>query len=132
MSGFYLAARYSRREELQGYKAELEALGHTVYGQWLTGAHLATEEDILHRPELGRDFAVDDLLDICQADTMISFTEPPRSAANRGGRHVEFGIAIAREMNLAVVGPRENVFHCLPDVTVYATWAEFLAGVARA
>ena len=131
MSSYYLAARYSRREELQGYRAELERLGHKVYGRWLTGAHLATEEDILRRPELGRDFAVDDLLDICQADTMIAFTELPRSAANRGGRHVEFGIAIAQEMALVVVGPRENVFHCLPDVKVYATWAEFLAEVAR-
>ena len=130
MTRYYLAARYSRREELLGYKAELEALGHKVYGRWLAGDHYATEAEILRRPEIGRDFAVDDLIDLAQADTLIAFTEAPHSTASRGGRHVEFGIAIAREMHLVVVGPRENVFHCLPDVKVYANWAEYLAEVA--
>ena len=131
MGSFYLAARYSRREELQGYKTELEALGHKVYGRWLTGAHLAAEDDILKRPALGSGFALEDLIDIDQADTMISFTEPPRGTASRGGRHVEFGYALARGKQMIIVGPRENVFHCLPGVTVYATWAEFLAEAAK-
>jgi len=35
----YLAARYSRREELAAYRTELEALGHTVQARWLNGEH---------------------------------------------------------------------------------------------
>lgn len=29
----------------------------------------------------------------------------------RGGRHVEFGIALEREIPIFVIGPRENIFH---------------------
>lgn len=42
--------------------------------------------------------------------------------ASRGGRHVEFGMAIALGKRAIVVGSQENVFHLLPGVEVYATW----------
>lgn len=35
----YLAARYGRREELAGYRKELEAEGHIVTSRWLRGNH---------------------------------------------------------------------------------------------
>jgi hypothetical protein len=34
----------------------------------------------------------------------------------RGGRHVEFGLALAWSKHLIVAGPREHVFHWLPQV----------------
>jgi len=45
---------------------------------------------------------------------VITFTETPRSSNSRGGRHVEFGIALGMRKRAVVIGPRENVFHCLP------------------
>ena len=33
----YLAARYSRRDELNGYADELRAAGHRVDARWLRG-----------------------------------------------------------------------------------------------
>lgn len=132
MTAFYLAPRFARREEMQGYKAELEAQGHTVYGTWIDDPYPATEGRILGDPVLGAELALDDLREISKADTMIAFTELPGVHPNRGGRHVELGIALARDMRVIVVGPRENVFHCLPDIAVYATWAEFLAAVPGA
>jgi hypothetical protein len=50
-----------------------------------------------------------------------------------GGRHVEFGYALAmREfdcgINLTVIGYRENVFNCHPDVFFHPTWEDFLNG----
>ena len=130
MTRYYLGPRHARREEMLGHKADLERLGHTVHGRWLTEPYPATEVQILIDHVLGGELANDDLRDICKADTFVAFTELPGVEPNRGGRHVEFGIAIAREMTLAVVGPRENVFHCLPGVKVYANWAEYLAEVA--
>ncbi|HZZ79637.1 MAG TPA: hypothetical protein VFE62_14045 [Gemmataceae bacterium] len=35
----YLAARYSRRVELCGYREQLRAMGHTVDAVWLNGEH---------------------------------------------------------------------------------------------
>lgn len=139
----YLAARYSRREELVAYRTELEALGHTVQARWLNGEHQLADdgtpignqgealvEDRFQTTEgarLREKFAIDDWEDVNAAEVVISFTEPPRSKANRGGRHVEYGIALANRARVIVVGHRENIFHWLPVVEFCATWPEALA-----
>ena len=69
-------------------------------------------------------FAREDFEDIMNADAVISFTEVPRTTKSRGGRHVEFGIALAAGKKCIIVGPRENVFHCLPWVDVVDTIVE--------
>lgn len=128
MTTAYLAARYSRREELCRYRADLADRGVKVPARWLNGNHQIDDQGL--SAEAGREarerFATEDLDDVLTADLLIAFTEPPRSSNSRGGRHVEFGVAIGRGMPVIVVGERENVFHCLPDVTVYATWEEAL------
>lgn len=131
----YLAARYSRREELCGYAKELRAMGYLVDARWLLGEHqihdraLAVEAATQTIPPEGLLFAQDDVADVLAAQIVICFSEAPRSGNSRGGRHVEFGMALAlkvvgyqRAPRLIVVGPRENVFHCLPEVEVYASW----------
>lgn len=35
----YLASRYSRREELCGYRSQLQAIGYDVQARWLNGEH---------------------------------------------------------------------------------------------
>jgi hypothetical protein len=144
----YLAARYSRREELCGYRSEIEELGHTVQARWLNGEHqiandgapigengealvegtlrsgelLSEREQSERAASLRSRFALDDWEDVNAAEVVISFTEPPRSKANRGGRHVEYGIALARGARVIVVGYRENIFHWLPQVEFFETW----------
>ena len=54
------------------------------------------------------------------ADAVIIFTEIPNTILATGGRHVEFGLALAQGKRVIivspVVSPRENVFHyLLPD-----------------
>ena len=138
----YLAARYGRREELCGYKADLENRGHQVPARWLLGDHQVHGLEAAQAVERGgavpapeaRLFAEDDVADLLASDVVISFTEPPRTSTSRGGRHVEFGIALGlrrfggQGRRLYVVGPLENVFHALPEVDgVFATWGAFLA-----
>ena len=139
---FYLAARYSRREELCAYRSDLEARGHGAPARWLLGEHQ------VHGLEASRAiegsgpvpatqavlFAEDDIEDLLAADVLVAFTEPPRSNTSRGGRHVEFGIALGlrRGSNhgpkIFIVGPLENVFHALPDVDgTFDDWAGFCA-----
>lgn len=130
----YLAARYSRHPELQGYAAELEAMGHEITSRWIRGGHPITDEGLSKEAEEGqrRRFAVEDLEDLAACDLCISFSEPPRGSNSRGGRHVEHGLALGMGKLTMVVGPRENVFHCLPGTVVCATWAEAAPRLAAA
>lgn len=138
----YLASRYSRREELCGYRVQLEELGHTVTSRWLNGKHQISNEGAPigdHGEKLVEDgscevaaalrqsFAVEDVMDVQAAEMVISFTEEPRSGHSRGGRHVEFGIGLERGADMVVIGHRENLFHWLPTVAFFKTWEEFLA-----
>jgi nucleoside 2-deoxyribosyltransferase len=130
----YMAARYSRRLELCGYAAHLESLGHTVTSRWLLGNHQA-ENDQLHRGADAEQFAREDLDDLEAAEIVVAFSEAPRTSSSRGGRHVEFGYALALGKPICVVGPRENVFACLVEqVDVFGdavAWVTALASLAR-
>lgn len=141
----YLASRYSRREELCAYRSELERLGFRVQARWLNGEHqLANDgtpigengealvEDRFQTTEgvrLREKFAMDDWEDVNAANLVISFTEPPRAKANRGGRHVEYGIALANRARVIVVGYRENIFHWLPQVEFFEAWNDALTAI---
>ncbi|SRR6266404_871925 len=111
----YLAARYRRMVELRSYHDDLENMGHVVTSRWITGAHDALDASSAAREDR------DDLL---AADCVISFTEEPESHYGRGGRHVEFGMAMATGKRVLVVGYRENVFHHLPEVQFFGTWPD--------
>lgn len=147
----YLASRYSRREELCGYREQLQAEGHEVTSRWLNGKHQISDAGVpisdsgealvegddgssTHcAAQLRQHFAAEDIEDVQAAECIVSFTEPPRSGHSRGGRHVEFGIGLGLAMAgetpplLIVVGHRENLFHWLPCVAFYATWEEALS-----
>lgn len=127
MMEVYLAARYSRIGELNSYKAELEGKGLTVTSRWLTGEYRLQEAKAAEEgsPDIGFIVAQHDVEDISTADTIICFTETPRSNHSRGGRHVEFGMALALKKRIVIIGPLENVFYCLPEVERYNDWADF-------
>jgi hypothetical protein len=126
---FYFAARYSRAGELRGYADQLRSLGHEVTSRWLEGGHEIAREGTTEADHRERArFATEDWADLMRAQVVVSFTETPRSTPNRGGRHVEFGVALATHKRCVVIGPRENVFHCLPTVDVYETWEQYLGG----
>ena len=140
----YIAASYSRRLEMQAYAAELKALGHDVTSRWLSGSHDGLDDGTDSVEACAR-WAREDIEDICAANAMLCFTEPEgvKHGRMRGGRHIEFGIAIAlniairidaarRPKRLIVVGPRENVFYCLSKLEVFETWAECMAALSTA
>jgi len=116
----YLAARYDRREELRAVAARLEAAGHEVTSVWIYGLREGVSDLAA---------AVEDIDGVAVADCVVSFTEEPTAHvawAARGGRHVEFGLALAMGKRLCVVGPRENVFHHLQQVELYPTIAALI------
>ena len=141
----YLAARYSRREELLGVRDVLEAFGHEVTSRWLNGSHQLDNAGIPITDEgerrfeagdpevdhLRAHFAAEDMVDVITAETLVAFTEEPRSGNSRGGRHVELGMALATGKRVVVVGPRENVFCWLPQVEWYPDWSRFVMAWSR-
>jgi hypothetical protein len=62
------------------------------------------------------------LEDLNEVDTLIFFSEDSETSWPRGGRCVEYGIALALGRRLLMVGPRENLFHeLLPDSSFFAS-----------
>jgi hypothetical protein len=143
----YLAARYTRRVELCGYREELWQRGIDVTSRWLNGSHqlsdigtpigdagelLVETGDQERADALRRKFATDDIEDVLAADELVAFTEVPRTSNSRGGRHVELGIALGAGRRVTVIGPRENVFCWLPQVRHFDSWPEYLGALAEA
>jgi hypothetical protein len=81
-------------------------------------------------PKAAAPFALADLEDLRKADTLIAFTDASDRYSS-GGRHVEFGVAVERGMEIYVIGPRENVFYALPEVNWFPTWQEFVIGSSQ-
>lgn len=132
MSKIYIASRFGRREEVQCLSDDLESLGYSLTGRWYrkdantqVNYPKFSEEALRNNEKI----ALDDWDDILSCEIFITLTEDmsdlPAGAA-RGGRHCEFGLAIAHDKRIIVIGPREHIFHYLPDVKVYNSVAEFL------
>ena len=118
----YLSARFHRREELNEYREALDECGVEVTSRWLTDT----------TPELTegawRELANKDREDIERAEVFVLFAEAGN--AGGGGRHVEFGTALALRERLIVVGTAENLFQRLPEVEVVETWNDALRLIA--
>ena len=127
----YLAARYSRYPEMQEKAKNLERLGHHITSRWILGDHEVRAKGKAESDLWQARWALEDYADLCRADVCISFTEPPedKPGRGRGGRHVEFGIALEQKKRCIVVGYRENIFHWLPSVHFYPTWEDCMANL---
>lgn len=126
MSAIYLAARFSRRHECYALAVPLMAAGHTITSRWVlrnegTAPAGPSEEA---PPAMRRMFAMEDVDDVLACDWMVSLMEEPRGGG-RGGRHIEFGMALGLGKRLTIIGPRETVFHHLDLVEQFDTVAQF-------
>lgn len=133
----YLAARYSRNDEMRGVRDVLEALGHEITSRWIdchtdvSGDYTKsfTPEFLNATPELAAPLGQHDVDDLAAAETVISFTSD--DGGGKGGRHVEFGLALGLGKRLIVVGPRENIFHTLPQVEHYPNWSRLVMALSK-
>jgi hypothetical protein len=113
----YFSARRSRRHELQTYARDLPA-PITLTSRWLHRATTTTTNENLSV------VAHEDFFDCLDADVQVSFTEFPKTPT-RGGRHVEFGLALGDGQRILLVGPyREHAFHYFSNtVEWYYDWS---------
>lgn len=106
----YLASRFTNIKQVREYADQLKSDGHEITANWVYGG----EEGLTFT-----DIAVLDVKDVIRADALILFTEPYGTPVPGGGRMVEFGVALATNKRLFIVGDRENVFHWWPNITQF-------------
>lgn len=111
----YFAAQYSMKDVvmLAACKLVCEADNIQIQSGWLFEDHEPTT--LMHElteEELSRT-AVEYFSDVMQSDAMVFYSCDPMTYTPRGGRHVEFGIALATNCLICVIGPKENIFHYL-------------------
>ena len=120
----YLAGSLARRDELKAIRDHLQNdWSFVVVSRWLDSHH----EDGECTPAYLMQCAQEDLDDIDAADVFVAVMEPDGSPNTRGGRHVEYGYALARDKCLVVCGRRETVFHHFNDGrTEYVEFPELI------
>jgi len=127
----YIASRFSRRHECHDLAKFLIGQGHEITSRWVkpdsdhvkpVGMSEQAADDERNR------FAVEDIEDVEACDCMVSLMEQPRGNG-RGGRHVEFGYALALRKHMVIIGPKETVFHHLEGIEVHETIEQFKAHV---
>lgn len=125
----YLAARFGRRVELRAVARQLREAGINVTSRWL---EREADDRFVSLEALGV-AAEENAFDVYRAQVVIAFTEDPNldpvTGGLRGGRHVEFGMAIAQRKRVILVGPHENVFHHLESVRQFDQAADAIAYV---
>jgi len=119
----YLASNYSTHPQMREFAQALAAIGHEVTSEWINGTHGGDDRAM---------YAQIDLRDVDAAEAVIFWSEAPAGSRTRGGKHVEFGYALAKGKRLFVVGPCLNVFHHLPEVIQRHHFEDIVALLGRA
>jgi hypothetical protein len=122
----YIAARYSRRDEMRSVAQLLMGNGITVTSRWLYEDKPLQTKLGDDTPGFYRETAHVDIEDVMRADTLLFFSEDPHLGTPRGGRHVEFGFALGQGKRVVVIGGPENIFHYLKRVLHFPTLEAFL------
>lgn len=124
----YFAASYGRRQEIKDLVSTLPK-GIEVTSTWLNTAPEVADFGA-GGAETPDKYAKRDLIDINDSQMLIVFAEPDGKYA-RGGKHAEFGYALAKGLRLGVVGQPEHVFQCLQSVEHWETWEDCVEWLSR-
>jgi hypothetical protein len=123
MRQIYLAGKFEAQDRLRHERDRIHQLGvGKVVGTWLD------EESAPGEITAGTKYiyAVRDREEVLDSDLLILDTLDEN---NRGGREVEFGIALGRGIEVWVVGPKRNVFHEMAPQ--FESWNEVIEALAR-
>ena len=102
----YLAAPYGCRDYAIRIMRMLELQHIEVTSRWL-------KDDT---ETLSDEWARNDLADVARADILIALNPEGWENKGTGGRHVEYGYALALNKIVVLVGERSNIFHHLSSV----------------
>ena len=115
----YLAASWSRKEEIAKIAKELIAVDIDVQSRWLFEPSVPASR--YHFEKFLRERATIDLSDVRAADVLVRFTddlncETVPSYLATGSRMFEMGYAYAQGKPIIVVGGHQPVFDYMPNI----------------
>jgi nucleoside 2-deoxyribosyltransferase len=121
----YIAARFEQKAEMKALVPVFAANNIQVRAHWLDETVSSTSQLSDLTPAYCAEQAQVDLDDIDACDIFVLFGDKvPKTI--RGGKHVEFGYALAKGKRVVVIGPQENIFQYLPHVVRYRSLEDFL------
>jgi len=129
----YLGARFARHQEMERYANLLKMWRHEITSGWHSLNAETKMRDGDPEVEFNQRIAYADQVGVFNCELFVNFSEDPKNppeGSARGGRHVELGLALGYQKLIFLVGPRENVFHYLPEVKHFPTAEEWLAYMA--
>jgi hypothetical protein len=115
---FYLAGAYYKRPLLREINTQITNLGFESTSRWLYLEHSIENPGDADR--LGPLYARHDHDDVKEADVLVFLTNHIDDPYTSGGRHVEFGLALAWQKPIIIYDPhfagrsswnKENIFH---------------------
>ena len=121
----YIASRFERKDEMKSLSKILPGFGIHVQSRWLDETISPTSQLSDITPVYAKEQAGYDLEDIDSVDTLLFFADPVPLTV-RGGKHVEFGYALAKGKRIIVVGGNDNIFHYLDNIVHYLTVEDFI------
>ena len=122
----YLAAAFSRKDEIRAVAEELKSLGIDVQARWLYEPKTPPEEI---KSNFMRERAEIDEEDVLAADVLVRFSDDLRathvpSHLATGARMVEMGMARINGAKIIVVGGQQCIFDWWKEVTHISDVAE--------
>jgi hypothetical protein len=113
----YLAASFSRQEEMQNVARDLRATGVNVIARWLDEDRSVKN----HTPDALNGLALIDIEDIMSCDVFVRFSDDlglplVYSQLATGARHFEMGLAWATFKDIIVVGGHQQLFDYLASI----------------
>ena len=118
----YISARFAQQPEMRTIAKRITAMGHAVCSGWLSQRTTEPQTRAAKRRIARRD-----VTDVLRADLVIA----DFSIEARGGREVEWGIAIAKHIecwSVANTANQGNVFTALSRE--FDSWDDALAALA--
>lgn len=114
----YLAASWSRKQEIANVADELKKEGYQITSRWLRSEKLYTGRNL---EKFLRQRAKIDVIDVKKADVLVRFSDDlskkfvPSNLAT-GARMFETGLAYSLGKMIIIVGGHQPIFDYLPEI----------------
>ena len=125
MTSVYLAAAWSRRDEIKQIAENISKLGYKITSRWLDQENFGATALMNNEEKEARlrMHAIMDVTDVLRADTIVRFSDAEQmkqplvdSKLLSGARNFEMGLAYGANKTMIVVGGHQNIFDRLPNI----------------
>ena len=127
----YIAAHYSKKEEVKQAVRDLDDLGIEVTSTW----HNEKDNPHSHLTDNGRQTnqyrAIRDLAELKAATHLVFFSIGLKKCFTRGGHCYENGAGDILGLKTIVVGERQHIFHHLPGYRIVPTWEKAMVWLKK-